>query len=277
MLSILERPAQSVAFAQYEATPSGRLIPRGDPSARAHYHDTYELLLLRSGSGTLACAGRTVAAVPGTCVLLAPGLVHSHAGMRSAEAWSVHFRAADVDLVLPLVDSHVGAFGATERAAIDAVLSAMLSGRIASAPIARLQLTAIVAALLGPAFRVPRSCVGSPVVKAALDIIDRNYAALRGPSDVAGAVGKNLSYLTDMVRTETGYPIAVWLREKRLFAASLLLADPAPSIIDVALSVGFGDAGHFARQFSRRFGMAPSEWRARVLNGSFASGDAPDA
>ena len=106
-----------------------------------------------------------------------------------------------------------------------------------------------------------------------MTVIDRNYATLQGPSDVARTLGKSLSYVTDLLREQTGYPMATWLREKRLFAASLLLADRTPSIIDVAFAVGYCDAGHFARQFMRRFGITPSAWRTHVVSGSFAGGE----
>jgi AraC-like DNA-binding protein len=86
-------------------------------------------------------------------------------------------------------------------------------------------------------------------------------------------LGKSVGYVTDLLREQTGYPMATWLRERRLFAASLLLADCAPSIIEVALAVGYSDAGHFARQFVRRFGITPSAWRTHVVSGSFAAGE----
>jgi AraC-like DNA-binding protein len=165
---------------------------------------------------------------------------------------------------MPLVDAHVGQFDDdTEREAVDAILAATLAGRIPPGPIARLQLSAIVAAFLGGPHSVPRACVGNPTVRAALGVIDRDYATLQGPSDVARMVGKSLSYVTDLLRDQTGYPMATWLREKRLFAASLLLAGRTPSIIDVALAVGYCDSGHFARQFVRRFGVTPSAWRSQ--------------
>jgi AraC-like DNA-binding protein len=264
---------EPVTFEAHEATPCGRLLQPGAHTGEAHYHDTYELLVLRSGSGTLACAGRNVSVSPGTSVLLAPGLVHSHARMSGTDAWSVQFRAADVDLMMPIVDAHVGHFDdETEREAVDAILTATLSGRITPGPIVRLQLSAIVASFLGSPHTVPRACVGNPTVRAALDVIDRDYATLQGPSDVARILGKNLSYVTDLLRDQTGYPVATWLRERRLFAASLLLADLTPSVIDVALAVGYCDAGHFARQFVRRFGCTPSAWRTHVVSGSFAAG-----
>ena len=273
MQSIPNAASKPVTFDAHEATPSGRLVRPGSHTGEAHYHDAFELLIVRSGAGSLACAGRNVAVTPGTSVLIAPGLVHSHARLASTEAWSVHFESADVDITLPIVDVHVGRFDDdSERAAVDAILAATLSGRIAPRPILRLQLSAIVAFLAAP-HHVPRACAGDPTVRAALGVIDREYATLHGPSDVASLLGKSLGYVTELVREQTGYPMGTWLREKRLFAASLLLADRTPSIIDVALAVGYCDAGHFGRQFVRRFGITPSAWRTHVLSGSFADGE----
>jgi AraC-like DNA-binding protein len=40
-----------------------------------------------------------------------------------------------------------------------------------------------------------------------------------------------------------------------------LLADPRRSLIDVSLEVGFGDQSAFTHAFTRRFGIAPGQWR----------------
>jgi hypothetical protein len=74
-----------VRFEAHEATPCGRLVALGSHTGEAHYHDTYELLVVRSGRGTVSCAGRNVTVTSGTSVLSAPGLVHSHAWLSSTE------------------------------------------------------------------------------------------------------------------------------------------------------------------------------------------------
>jgi AraC-like DNA-binding protein len=52
-----------------------------------------------------------------------------------------------------------------------------------------------------------------------------------------------------------------YLQRLRLDTAVTLLADPRRSLIDVSLEVGFGDQSAFTHAFTRRFGIAPGQWR----------------
>jgi AraC-like DNA-binding protein len=53
------------------------------------------------------------------------------------------------------------------------------------------------------------------------------------------------------------------LVSRRLIAAARLLQRPSIPIVDVARTVGYSHAPHFARAFRRRFGLSPSAYRAR--------------
>jgi AraC-like DNA-binding protein len=53
-----------------------------------------------------------------------------------------------------------------------------------------------------------------------------------------------------------------YLQRLRLDTALALLRDPRNTLTDVALSVGFGDQSAFTHAFTRRFGLAPGQWRA---------------
>ncbi|WP_321904296.1 AraC family transcriptional regulator [Paraburkholderia tropica] len=53
-----------------------------------------------------------------------------------------------------------------------------------------------------------------------------------------------------------------YLQRLRLDTAVTLLADPRHSLTDIALEVGFGDQSAFTHAFTRRFGLAPGQWRA---------------
>ncbi|VXB83189.1 Transcriptional regulator with only HTH domain, AraC family [Burkholderia sp. 8Y] len=53
-----------------------------------------------------------------------------------------------------------------------------------------------------------------------------------------------------------------YLLRLRLDAALTLLADPRASLTHVALEVGFADQSAFTHAFSKRFGIAPGQWRS---------------
>lgn len=63
----------------------------------------------------------------------------------------------------------------------------------------------------------------------------------------------------------TGETLGDYRRRRRLeIAASRLAGQPKLSILNVAVSVGFGSAEAFARAFKARFGCTASTWRASM-------------
>ncbi|HEY3598426.1 MAG TPA: AraC family transcriptional regulator [Paraburkholderia sp.] len=52
-----------------------------------------------------------------------------------------------------------------------------------------------------------------------------------------------------------------YLQRLRLDTSTTLLADPRRSLTDIALDVGFGDQSAYNHAFTRRFGLAPGQWR----------------
>jgi AraC-like DNA-binding protein len=57
-----------------------------------------------------------------------------------------------------------------------------------------------------------------------------------------------------------------YLQRLRLDTAVMLLNDARRTLIDVALTVGFADQSAFTHAFTRRFGLAPGQWRATRLH-----------
>lgn len=53
-----------------------------------------------------------------------------------------------------------------------------------------------------------------------------------------------------------------YLQRLRLDTSLTLLADPRHALSDIALDIGFGDQSAFTHAFTRRFGLAPGQWRA---------------
>lgn len=57
-----------------------------------------------------------------------------------------------------------------------------------------------------------------------------------------------------------------YLQRLRLDTALTLLGDPRRTLTDVALTVGFADQSAFTHAFTRRFGLAPGQWRATGMH-----------
>jgi AraC family transcriptional regulator len=58
----------------------------------------------------------------------------------------------------------------------------------------------------------------------------------------------------------------LWLAERRVERAMLMLKSSKASIGEIAVSSGFYDRRHLARVFRNMIGVSPEEWRHLVWN-----------
>jgi AraC family transcriptional regulator len=82
-------------------------------------------------------------------------------------------------------------------------------------------------------------------------------------TDVAHAAGVSPFHLSRLFRAATGWPVARYIRTRRLSHAAAELAAGAPEILPLALSTGYGSHEAFTRAFRDAFGMAPEDVRNR--------------
>lgn len=85
-----------------------------------------------------------------------------------------------------------------------------------------------------------------------------------GPEKVAAGCGISVRYLHELLR-DTNQTLGQWIRDQRLQAAHEDLGSPActRSIAEIAYARGFSDQAQFSRAFRARFGLTPTEVRAR--------------
>lgn len=103
----------------------------------------------------------------------------------------------------------------------------------------------------------------SEPVKKALRFIDTHYAEDLRLETVARAVYLSPTYLTHLLKEETGLSFLEVLTRRRVQAAKQLLLQPGISIRAVAEQVGYKDPGYFARVFKRALGITPTQYQAR--------------
>lgn len=104
-----------------------------------------------------------------------------------------------------------------------------------------------------------------PQLSKVFDFIEANYDRSLTLSDVAVAVGYSPSYLTNLVRRQTGQTVQTWIIERRMAAARSLLLETDERVEEIAAKVGYQCAVHFFRQFRKHHGTTPQAWRMSQL------------
>ena len=86
-------------------------------------------------------------------------------------------------------------------------------------------------------------------------------------SALAEEHGMELSTLSRLIRRHTGCTFTELLHTARFNRAVALLSDTALNVSDIAVAVGYENTAFFYRNFARRFGCTPAEYRESRRSG----------
>jgi len=113
-----------------------------------------------------------------------------------------------------------------------------------------------------PPLRLPTS--QHPLVSAVMQFTADNLAWVT-LSDACAATGTSERSLRRAFAADTGLSWRQYLLQSRLLRAMALLAQPEPTVLAIATSVGFASMSGFTRAFRHFTGETPSAYRQRVL------------
>jgi len=115
----------------------------------------------------------------------------------------------------------------------------------------------------------PKSIFPSvPQLSEVFDFIEANYHRLITVEEVAQAVGYSPTYLTNLVRKQTGQTLYRWIVSRRMVQARSLLLETDQTVEQIAEAVGYHHAVHFFRQFRQLYGTTPQVWRSACRRGA---------
>ena len=80
---------------------------------------------------------------------------------------------------------------------------------------------------------------------------------------LSNLVNMSTSRFYELFKAETGVCPACYTKTERMRAASRLLETSLQSVKQIAAEVGFTDQSHFVRDFKKKYGLAPTEYRKR--------------
>ncbi len=226
-----------------------------------HWHDAYELLLVRRGRCVQRVGMRELTLGPGALSVIAPGDIHSTCALERCE----------IDVVQCGPDAPGAALPSLiwERPALDA---AQLAGRFDNLKAAagradaaaRLILSGGIRELAGQLMRLLPDSGGAPPHRLAQAVArcldeggDTRLAA------VAARLGYAPEHLSRRFHEETGATYREYAERVRMGRALTLLRRGGLSSGELAAQLGYSGAASFARAFKRAYGMSPARYMSR--------------
>lgn len=91
--------------------------------------------------------------------------------------------------------------------------------------------------------------------------LDEHYAEIQSIHEVSEHFFLSNAHLSRAFKAYTGYTPMDYLQNLRFFKAQSLLADSDLRVNEISRRVGFLSANHFIRQFKKKFGITPTEFR----------------
>ncbi|WP_246662570.1 AraC family transcriptional regulator [Rhizobium sp. P44RR-XXIV] len=102
-----------------------------------------------------------------------------------------------------------------------------------------------------------------PMVRAACEALETNIAATVTVDELAAILGTNRNTLNRAFNQVFGVGPITWLRQRRCEIAAQLLRDSSESVLNIALTVGYGDPNNFSTAFRRHYNQGPLEFRKK--------------
>ncbi|SEO76010.1 AraC-type DNA-binding protein [Mucilaginibacter gossypiicola] len=89
----------------------------------------------------------------------------------------------------------------------------------------------------------------------------RNVRKVKGPSAYAGMLNVSESYLNEVLKKTTGFPVSYWITQEVMLEAKRLLYYSGLNVKEIAHTLGYDDHTYFSRLFKKSACITPLEFR----------------
>lgn len=104
----------------------------------------------------------------------------------------------------------------------------------------------------------------NPVVRKALQFLNKSLHKKITLSDIAGEVGYSATYLTTLFKKETNYAPISYFSHLKILKACEFLDYTRMKVKEISFKLGYADPYYFTKDFKKKMGMSPRQYRNRV-------------
>ena len=262
-----------------------------------HSHDDfYELVVIRKGDGLHTISQHLPTRIfSGRVLLVPPGSAHSYSHYTSISLInyiftpsfleSIHDQIKDIpgyqllferddaqeESLSPLVLENQHLVELTVL--VDEMMSEQLSPSPGFALLLKAQFVVSLICILRNIQNKASNSTGALRLLGLLDFLQAHYAKKLSLSQMAGMTNMSVASLCRHFQDEVGCSPLEFLLRTRIEKSKQLLASSSLSLAEISASCGFNDVNYFSRQFTRRVGIPPTDWRSRPHGINYMSND----
>lgn len=248
----------------------------GDDIMQAHRDDHYIFILQESGHSSIMLDFNMVELHGATLFYILPGQVHHYIAIRNVAGW---FMAMDASLLKDAFRDELVSIATSQQ-----VLTLTDAGYISqcfnllynllkqdSAGPYHIQVMHSILAGLTGMFAEAYCLAGKAssnqpnrvesITKQFKQLLAKNFTTVKSPAEYAGMLNISLSYLNEVVKQCTGFPVTYWVQQQVMLEARRLLYYTSLSVKEIAYCLGYEDHTYFARLFKKILQCTPLDFR----------------
>lgn len=242
---------------------------------RLHWHERFEMLLIKEGELELYCANEHITLEPGSVAIISPKLLHSGFAGKNGVLYDVltfdvdHFlnnTSASDYYIKPICDSGIVFERKTRNPEIVKQLAAIVEAYKNREKQNQLIILGYIYNLIGLLYTYCR-VIQKPTTLAEkkfdniVNYVNENFSSDISSSSLSEKFGYDEAYFCRKFKNKTGLTVMKYIQVLRLEKANDLLSKSTLSIRDIAISCGFSDMAYFANCYRKFYNSSPSEMR----------------
>jgi AraC family transcriptional activator of pobA len=95
------------------------------------------------------------------------------------------------------------------------------------------------------------------------NLLMENFRTIKAPKDYAALLNISPSYLNEVVRETSGYPVSHWIHQEIILEAKRVLYYTDDTVKEIATNLGYTDVPYFIRLFGKITGIPPIQFRLK--------------
>ena len=240
-----------------------------------HWHDRFELLLIKQGSLEFYCSNEHIVFEEGSVAIISPKLLHSGLAGNNGVVYDVimfnseHFfndTSASKLFLKPIHDSNIIFENETTNPEIINQLSAIVDAYLNQADYQPLIVLGYVYNLIGLLYTHCSTSSKSATAieekfEKVINYINKHFAEDISSSYLSQKFGYEEAYFCRKFKKNTGITVMKYMQVLRMEEAKKLILKSELSIKDIALTCGFSDTAYFTNCFKKLYQMTPSQMR----------------